>query len=211
MHMHQRKNACKICGKVFASVTYMNKHFSLFHEGEKNFQCPFCGKSFGRSSHLKIHEEEQHGDVARQFSCNICNQSFKRKHALEKHKIVHTERTATIVCIICQKTFLSELNLKNHTKIHTGEKPFNCALCLTVSFRTASDLKSHMRVHTDDDYRWAFPCQQCGKKFTTKSSLKVNARLHGGEKPHKCEICKKLFNQIGHMKDHMKKVHGSKT
>ena len=142
--------------------------------------------------------------------------TFVNRHSsvnipLKKHNIVHIQRTATIVCKTCQKTFLSERNLKNHTQIHTGEKPFNCALCQTMSFRSASDLKSHMRVHTDDDHRWAFPCQQCGKKFTTKSSLKVHARLHGGEKTYHCEICPKSFNQIGHMRRHMEKVHGPKT
>ena len=90
----------------------MNKHFSVFHEGERNYQCPLCEKKFGWPGHLKVHKEEQHSD-ARPFPCNICKQTFKRKHSLKKHNIVHIQRTATIVCKTCLMTTVGGPSLVN--------------------------------------------------------------------------------------------------
>ena len=35
-----------------------------------------------------------------------------------------------------------------------------------------------------------YSCKTCGKLFKFKSKLNMHELVHGGEKPHECDICK---------------------
>ena len=40
-----------------------------------------------------------------------------------------------------------------------------------------------------------FPCDICTKAFKLKGDLNRHTRIHTGEKPYKCDICKMTFSQ----------------
>lgn len=61
-------------------------------------------------------------------------------------------------------------------------------------------------MHADDK---PFVCQECGKSFKTKESLRLHLRIHNGDKPFKCNQCDAKFNNSSNLKKHVA-THSSK-
>ena len=53
-------------------------------------------------------------------------------------------------------------------------------------------------------------CEECGKYFAWRCTLKKHELLHTGEKPHKCKGCGRCFRQKGGLVRH-KLVHTGET
>lgn len=52
-----------------------------------------------------------------------------------------------------------------------------------------------------------FRCSLCEKAFNQKSALQVHLKKHTGERPYKCEHCAMGFTQKSNMKLHVRRAH----
>ena len=48
-----------------------------------------------------------------------------------------------------------------------------------------------------------FKCHICDKAFNQKGSLQIHASKHTGSKPYECEFCPSAFSQKGNLRAHI--------
>lgn len=111
------------------------------------------------------------------YPCEECQQSFPLLSKYDKHMIQHRNNGSNIV-------------------INNGKDD-------------SSESDSGMKK--DDDFTdiagEIFRCDECGKGFKLKESLKSHQRKHTGEKPYICNVCNKKFARNSGLLYHLKHVH----
>ena len=187
-------------GKKHSTVQEISLKPSSNGKGVKTFTCDMCGKSFGYSSHFKVHKRTRTG--VKPFTCSTCGKSFAHTNTLKVHERIHSG-VKPFTCNICGKSFVDSSNLKVHKRIHTGVKPFTCSTC-GKSFAHTNTLKEHERIHSGVK---PFKCDSCGKQFVQSSQLKVHERTHTGLKPFVTHVENHSQLQINSkcMKEHTRK------
>ncbi|XP_063771010.1 zinc finger protein 12-like isoform X1 [Pseudophryne corroboree] len=141
-------------------------------DGVKQYKCPYCEKSFLRSTQLREHQRTHTGE--RPYQCLRCPKSFSRSTQLKDHQRTHTGERP-FQCTECGKTFTHSSNLIHHRRTHTGEKPHKCNMC-PKSFSQNSDLNRHQRTHMAGDR--PHQCTRCDRTFIYKSQLRMHSRVH---------------------------------
>ncbi|KAL3859095.1 hypothetical protein ACJMK2_009328, partial [Sinanodonta woodiana] len=109
-------------------------------------------------------------------------------------------------CNMCDKVFKTLSHMRLHCLIHTELKPFKCPKC-SYSSNCRGNLYTHMRKHTGQFYKCSSP--NCQFKTVNKSHLIEHEATHSNIR-HPCEVCKKDYNTIKSLINHVRKYHTSK-
>uniref|UniRef100_A0A1I8GCT7 C2H2-type domain-containing protein n=2 Tax=Macrostomum lignano TaxID=282301 RepID=A0A1I8GCT7_9PLAT len=91
----QKPHVCEHpdCGKSYYKSSHLKVHYRN-HTGEKPYSCdwPACGRVFARSDELSRHKRAHTGE--KRFHCDRCQRMFSRSDHLSKHLRRHEEEDA---------------------------------------------------------------------------------------------------------------------
>lgn len=142
-------------------------------EGDAEYKCKFCTKTFMKSRNLR-HHILTHNEV-KPYRCKGCDSCFSRYDHLKVHQTrCKGKRRRLEVCI--PKISLDDVGKGWQTKcgIAPAKKPetFECEVC-SRSFPTKSKLSRHNTLfHTAK----LFKCTHCGSSFAHEKSLKKHRK-----------------------------------
>ena len=158
-----KKHKCEHCKKSFSTTSYLKKHISVVHEGNRDFQCDRCDKTFGSQSGLRVHVQNVH-EKAKEFPCDMCDKSFGEISKLQRHVSNVHQGAKKHSCDKCGKCFAELFKLRNHVAtVHEGLKQYKCDQCEKV-FKEQKSLRNH--ITTIHEGIKKYRCDRCGKSFT---------------------------------------------
>nr|CAD7427132.1 unnamed protein product [Timema monikensis] len=199
---HERKFACKVCGKSFRAFSHRVEHM-LIHINEKPFECAECFRSFRTKSSMRAHAMKHTGE--RPHACKTCGKRFQDHYYMAEHERIHSG-SKPFKCSFCHRAFMRKKDLALHVKGHTGDKPYKCGhgTC-DKAFAVKSRLHRHTKIHSGER---PFPCNLCDKSFVRRDDYQVHNRLHTGERPFYCLYCAKTFTNQSNCLYHVRKHKG---
>ena len=174
--------------------------------GNKAFKCPVCQQEHKQGSHLTKHIMCKHSK-SKPHACQFCKRRFKFQCNMDIHKLQqHEELIKSVSCDYCKKSYISEEKLKHHLLFKCPRninQSFNCDTCSYVA-KSKTKLEQHMNSHSGVQ----FPCEICGRKLATKSSLRTHLQaLHALNNQFKCDVCGEEFKSSAQCASHHKTKH----
>nr|CAD7193541.1 unnamed protein product [Timema douglasi] len=188
---------CDKCDKRFATMSMLQNHKYLHHEGKHHLKCSECEKGFLKNSDLKVHMRSHTNE--KPHTCKICGKRYRNIGNLNQHMKTHLE-DKPFKCELCSEMFVRRAMLTEHIKRHSGVKDYNCELC-EKKFLTRRNLQAHRKWHSGTLKRYT--CQVCGKILN--HGLSAHMRTHSGDKPYTCLQCDATFTVRSSLNKHMKK------
>ncbi|XP_070690740.1 zinc finger protein 1035 [Pempheris klunzingeri] len=136
---------CKFCTKTFMKSRNLRRHI-LTHNEVKPYRCKACDSCFSRYDHLKVHQTRCKGKRARLEVC-IPKISLDDvgKGWQNKFAIEAAEKQESFDCEICSRSFATQAKLARHNTLFHVTKQFKCTRCGS-SFTHEKSLKSHRKM-----------------------------------------------------------------
>uniref|UniRef100_A0A3P9MAJ0 C2H2-type domain-containing protein n=1 Tax=Oryzias latipes TaxID=8090 RepID=A0A3P9MAJ0_ORYLA len=228
IHTGKKPFSCHLCELRFNRRDNLQHHLSRLHpDGVAKLEkqraatpwlCAVCGKTFSCRSRLQTHEVIHSG--VKPHRCDLCPKAYMRTNDLEHHKkVVHSDssrpqRPSSLLCHLCGKEFKCRSQLAVHFQTHSGERPHLCDIC-GRKFSRQYQLRRHkVLVHSglgngEENVPPCAPytCGVCGKHVTTEALLLAHARIHSGDKLHRCSACPRSFQRVAFLRQHHARVH----
>ncbi|XP_052231983.1 zinc finger protein 236-like isoform X2 [Dreissena polymorpha] len=215
---------CDICDCKIEKWNQYLRHMKT-HNDDKPFRCFNCPATFNIADNLKLHLAT-HVEEGDKPTCPECGKKFQRVASLKAHIMLH-EKEESLMCTECGDEFATQIHLDRHMVEHReereGTRMYPCKTC-SAQYYSRQELKEHTKQHLKiklslshktykknvDRTGYSHKCQHCNKVFQKPSQLTRHVRVHTGDRPFKCHICSKAFNQKGALQLHILGRHTDK-
>lgn len=186
------------------------------------FACAHCNQRFDKKAAVRTHIYCYHPSL-RKFRCDFCSAGFVTECDLAEHRVGHSAERQ-LICLMCggRRTTGSLPYETNKVRIayemcscKGGRQhpqvvlPANAQAAPrrrpTAQVRLERECKERERAERKRRRQEALDalgtvCQECGKEFPTRLSLKRHYRMH--KNPSECEFCGKRYGRA-YMKNHL--------
>ncbi|XP_038221178.1 zinc finger protein 570-like isoform X11 [Zerene cesonia] len=176
-----------------------------FRLPENTVMCVFCCEDYTDPSEFRKHMNAEHDSIKVKTVFSHCPYEGYLK-------VDCTE----LRCRKCSVTFQKIVDAAHHLndahdlninfEVHLGVQPFRfekdkllCGLC-DKNFPCLRQLSRHMSSHYQN-----FTCEECGKSYTTKSSLQQHINFTHITAERICRRCKQTFGSLEAKREHVEK------
>lgn len=140
------------------------------------------------------------------YTCLLCTNEEDKATGDAKSIIAHMKsvhETRLYICDICGIDFKKRNELSLHLDDHVAkeEGDFQCEICNRI-FSNLRLFRIHKRIHYPQVKSW--PCETCGKRYSSRNLLEEHINTHTGVRPYVCENCGKDFASKYTYKAHVK-------
>ena len=170
-----KPHICAICKTKFDNSRDLGKHVKIVHEGEKEYKCEHCGKSFLAKFKMKRHMRDVHYEI-KEFKCKLCGKSFSQKIHLNNHfKSIHC-KVKNHKCDYCDKSYKLRSNMMQHIK--------NVHRVLNSSLET-SKMKNNKKILGDTLSKQIANCKNLTIRVRKISDLETEMKNEENQKDSK--------------------------
>ncbi|XP_055541565.1 uncharacterized protein LOC129727605 [Wyeomyia smithii] len=219
LHCDARDRKCTICDRSFMSATSLRLHLRSHSGNQQQEDGDELEATDVEPSESSISEkaDDPHVDIIQReivaeeypYEQNVqpANEELDIKD--EKNKTAEDMTTGQLTnsnstiqyeqdnsgegegfkCLTCGNTFVSTDTLRqHHLMVHGSEISYNCMHVNPATFGTCDQCP--------------YKCDQCGRAFPLRSSLKTHYSTHFTEIRHQCEICDERHTSAAALKLH---------
>ncbi|XP_067274642.1 zinc finger protein 665 [Pseudorasbora parva] len=193
-----KKRVCPVCHKCFGAPSKLKRH-CLIHTDQRPFQCSICCHAFRDLSHLKTHIRTHTNPVKRRTrslqskrnNCVPCDQApnSRLKHTVCNGLGATVKSYSPKQLTKCDTNSTDKLTSTAADLIETNLGATGVEISTNVSESGLKNKKGH----------W---CPVCLKCFKAPSKLRRHIVIHTKQKPFKCLVCFKSFQQRHHLEGH---------
>ena len=152
------------------------KHLARVHHGGR-FRCGKCRIEAVFAKDLIQHMEEENHTDDPSVICPGCNDKHHMTDIVDHYEA-------------CMKNFYKESYTRRYKELQA-----KCRMCPTCgkTFSSAAYYHHIYYHHRSEEEGREIYCDQCGKKFKTKQSLKSHVESEHENKEYECPTCKQTF------------------
>lgn len=209
LHSFEGIHTCEHCDKQFIGLSRLKEHM-LSHCGTKlSFTCRICKETFisqqKLKQHSRVHIRNRKSTLKRRSTKSV--QKVRKQDAVCKiQSISETSERKTLRTKVNPKS-RNQMLKSNPVKVRNIKRSKKLCKPKAVKKKTkstyATDKTKINPVTVEKKPKKTYPCEYCGKIWTTSSHLKGHLIKHTGIKPHQCEICGKSYVRKIALTEHM--------